>query len=286
MNDKIATERVPLEGVTGSSFSLHADGAELRAYHAQPERGPVSRLAVVVCHGYPSGIKAKNAAAEGQREPDLADRVARDSACHVVSFDYRGIADSTGDFSLRGWLSDLTAAVDHAIDIADVDGVALVGFRTGGALAMIQAATDERVRSLASLGAQADFRDWSSDPRRFLEQNRRLGMIKDPTFPRDVTAWARQLRELRPLDAVAKLAPRPLLLLHGADDETTPVVHARALAESYGSGADLRIVSGAGHFMRYDPRAVAILLGWIDRQTSASRPSDPTDLSIVDHDND
>ena len=39
----------------------------------------------------------------------------------------------------------------------------------------------------------------------------------------------------------------------------------RLLAEAHGA-AELRIVAGAGHRLRHDPRAVAILLGWLDRE--------------------
>ena len=31
-------------------------------------------------------------------------------------------------------------------------------------------------------------------------------------------------------------------------------------------GADLRIVPGGAHHLRHDPRAIAVLLGWLDRQ--------------------
>ena len=33
--------------------------------------------------------------------------------------------------------------------------------------------------------------------------------------------------------------------------------------------AELRIIAGAGHQLRHDPRAVAVLLGWLDRQANA-----------------
>ena len=53
--------------------------------------------------------------------------------------------------------------------------------------------------------------------------------------------------------------------MHGDDDESVPVADARVLAEAHG-GAELRLLEGAGHRLRHDPRAVAILLGWLDRQ--------------------
>jgi hypothetical protein len=42
------------------------------------------------------------------------------------------------------------------------------------------------------------------------------------------------------------------------------------LADAHGD-AELRIISGAGHELRHDPRAVAVLLGWLARQQNAER---------------
>jgi len=41
----------------------------------------------------------------------------------------------------------------------------------------------------------------------------------------------------------------------------------RVLAEAHGS-AELQVIAGAGHRLRHDPRAIAMLLGWLDRQRS------------------
>ena len=53
--------------------------------------------------------------------------------------------------------------------------------------------------------------------------------------------------------------------MHGDDDDTVPTVDARLFAQAHGS-AELRMIGGAGHRLRHDPRAVAVLLGWLDRQ--------------------
>ena len=42
---------------------------------------------------------------------------------------------------------------------------------------------------------------------------------------------------------------------------------ARQLAQAHGS-AELSLLPGAGARLRHDPRAVAILLGWLDRMRS------------------
>ena len=43
----------------------------------------------------------------------------------------------------------------------------------------------------------------------------------------------------------------------------------RETLEAHGA-AELRLIPGAGHRLRHDPRAVAVLLGWLDRQRNVA----------------
>ena len=58
-----------------------------------------------------------------------------------------------------------------------------------------------------------------------------------------------------------------MLVVHGTDDESVPAFDARVVADAHGA-AELRMLAGAGHALRHDPRAIAVLLGWLDRQRS------------------
>src|SRR5438477_260114 len=80
--------------------------------------------------------------------------------------------------------------------------------------------------------APADFGDWASDPRRFVDHARAIGVIHSKEFPADFDTWARELRETRPLTMIGKIPPRPVLLVHGTEDETVPLMDARALADA------------------------------------------------------
>jgi putative redox protein len=188
-----------------------------------------------------------------------------------MAFNFRGAGVSKGNFSLRGWLNDLKAAVAYLRSNAEVSGVWLAGFREGGALAVCATAEDRTIRGVAALAAPVDFERWAVDPRRSLEEARRNGAIQDPAFPPDLDSWAREFREIRPLGMIAAVPPRPLLVVHGTDDVSVPLVDARALADAAAGDenageVDFRVLSGAGHHLRHDPRAVAILLGWLERQ--------------------
>jgi alpha/beta superfamily hydrolase len=255
----------------GEQHQFDSAGVCLTGHLARPPVGRAveGRPGLVVCHGFPSS--AASAAAGAETYPELADRIAAEAGWTVLTFSFRGAGNSKGDFSLHGWLDDLRAAVDHLLAVGDVGGVWLAGASTGGALAICVAGEDRRVRGVAALSARADFADWAAHPRRFLQHARDVGVVRDPAFPEDLEAWALELKQVRPLSTVAALAPRPLLLVQGADDDVVPVLDARALAEAHGT-ADLRVLSGAGHALRHDPRAVALLLGWLERQAGAAPP--------------
>jgi putative redox protein len=68
-----------------------------------------------------------------------------------------------------------------------------------------------------------------------------------------------------PLSAITKIPPRRLLIGHGTDDQEIPVSDARDLVNAAEGRAEMRLIQGAGHQLRADPRMVATLLGWLDR---------------------
>ncbi len=166
---------------------------------------------------------------------------------------------------MGGWLADLRAAIRYLGEQPGVEGIWLAGFRTGGSLAICAAADDPAVRGVAAFGAPADFDARAAEPRRFLQEVRDLGLIRTPGYPGDLTAWAQELKEIRPLSVVDQLGDRPLMVVHGTLDDVVPLADARVLADG-AAHAELRVITGAGHRLRHDPRAVAVLLGWLDRQ--------------------
>lgn len=241
------------------------DAGEVAAHLAHPRhRAGSRRPGLVLCHGFPAA--ERGAVQAGATYPQLADWLAAELNWTVAAFNFRGAGTSGGQFSLPGWLADLRAMVEWLRTEGEVSGVWLAGFRDGGSLALCLAGEDPEIRGVAALAARVDFDRWASDPRRFLEHARRVGVISDKAFPPDPDRWYRELRELRPLTGAAAIPPRPFLVVHGTDDTVVPLVEARALADTAGLGVEFRVLPGAGHHLRHDPRAVAILLGWLERQ--------------------
>lgn len=250
-----------------TNFRFDSEGFSLAAHLAEPKTaGPARLPGLVISHGFPT--VANGSLRAGQSYHDLADRIANDMGWVVLAMTFRGCGESEGSFSLGGWLADLHAAAATLAARTDVRQVFLAGFGTGGALAICAGAADPTVAGVAAVAPPADFDDWASDPDGLLEYARRVGAIKDGEFPTDVAAWSAELASVRAVDAAARLAPRPLLVLHGAQDDVVPTFDARVIADAHGE-ADFRLIAGAGHRLRFDPRAVAVLLGWLDRQATA-----------------
>lgn len=228
-------------------------------------RSSAGRPGLVLTHGLPPATAG--AVDAGKDLAELADRIASNLGWVVLALRLRGAGGSEGDFSLGGWRADVQAGLAALRARPDVAGSWLAGFGTGGGLAVCAGADDPEVVGVAALAAPADFDDWASHPRRLLQHTREIGIISSPGFPPQPEQWTRELREIRPVASAPALAPRPLLVVHGADDEAVPQFDARVLADAHGS-AELRIIGGAGHQLRHDPRAVAVLLGWLDRQAN------------------
>lgn len=244
-----------------------SDGVEIAGHLARPRTAPGTFApGLVISHAAPH--LANGARHSAQSFPELAERIATEMGWFVLVFTFRGCGDSGGDFSIGGWLVDLLAGAEYLRGVEGVGGVWVAGFGTGGALAICAGARDPAIRGVAALGAPADFDDWATHPRRLVLHARDVGTIRSTPFPPVFDAWAREFKEIRAVACAPEMAPRPLLLIHGSEDEMVPVFDARVLADAHGD-AELRIIEGGAHHLRHDPRAVAVLLGWLDRQRGA-----------------
>ncbi len=235
---------------------------DLSSYASSTGPGAPVRGDVVLCHDLP---RPRGVAADvALTYPALADRLTRESGWRVVTAALRGAGESTGDFSALGWLDDLTFLAENEVPAASPRLV--VGFGFGGVLALHLAAHDQRVAGVACLGTPSDLGALTREPEELLARCRRNGLISTPGFPASTEAWSKELSVLHPAEDAALLMGRPLLMVHGSDDPDVPVSDARALTDAATGPAELHVVFGAGHWLRADPRVIAILVGWLERR--------------------
>ena len=69
-----------------------------------------------------------------------------------------------------------------------------------------------------------------------------------------------------PLEAVAAIAPRPLLVVHGTEDRWVPVAQARELRERAGPWCRYVEVDGADHaFSWHRTELRELIASWLDK---------------------
>ena len=241
--------------------SFHSDNLRLAGeFHLPDSTGP--HPALCICHGIPAAPYNH----EDTGYHDLAVRFAA-AGFATLLFNMRGAGLSEGDFDMPGWTRDISAAIDYLAGSDEVDDSRLfvMGFSGGAAAGICRAAHDSRIAGVISCASPAHFEELTAGPAlaSCLSRWREIGIIRDPGFPRDMEAWSAGFREVAPIDHVAYLAPRPLLLLHGDADEVVSVSHAHQLYEAAGQPKELVILPGGVHRLRVDERAMSAALRWL-----------------------
>ena len=246
---------------------FQSEGLELVAHLEVPESNDELLPSVLLIHGFPEG--PGGGANSAATLPELANRISSEMGFITMAPLLRGTGDSEGCFSLGGWLTDVRKSISELTDHPRVGRIWLVGFGSGGAISICAAAQETKVKGVGALAAPADWSAWAASPKRLLIHARRAGVIPDTNFPEDFDSWAQELKQISAESSISELDEKNVLIVHGTEDDVVSSLEARALSDAHGN-ADMRLIEGAGHHLRHDPRAIAVLLGWLDRQRRMS----------------
>ncbi|MFJ3773968.1 alpha/beta hydrolase [Streptomyces sp. NPDC090075] len=168
----------------------------------------------------------------------------------VVSFSFRGHGRSGGRTTVGDReVLDLAAAVRWARDLGH-PRVVTVGFSMGGSVVLRHAALHAGVDAVVSVSSPARWYYRGTAPMR------RVHWLVTRPEGRLVGRYGFHTRihhrdwnpvPLSPVEAVPKIAPTPLLIVHGDSDGYFPVDHPKMLADAAGGAAELWLEPGMGH---------------------------------------
>lgn len=223
----------------------------------------------------------------------------------ALRFDYRGCGDSEGEpgrvIALEE-VSDARHAMSYMASRADVDAerIALCGSSLGAGVAVHAAAIDDRVaavilengvgngerviRSMHTPETWATFQETMADGIRHREEtgtSKRIHRFDIFEMPKelqvnltsnnsvmDFTAeTAVSFFMFRPEEMMARIAPRPVLILHSARDRVCDYEEAFSLARHAEPPFELHLLDGVDHFMFVDanPQVAFTLRNWLER---------------------
>src|SRR5579871_3947309 len=217
--------------------SIRMSGWFFRADHATPE---TPRPVIVLCHGIWTG----------RREClPLALRF-QAAGYNVLAFDFRAHGLSDGRFTSVGHheTNDVLGAIEYVKHRPEVDPsrIGVVGFSMGAAASIQAAARCDDIAALVADSAYATFLDAAKYSFSLV--------TRVPHFPIAPMAmhWAKWIvnvdaNQLRPVDVIGQIAPRPIFIAHGALDEIVPARHAETLFKAAGEPKEIWIAPGAHH---------------------------------------
>ncbi|MEU0580751.1 alpha/beta fold hydrolase [Streptomyces griseoincarnatus] len=218
--------------------------------------GVSRRLVFVIAHGF-----------TGDADRPHVRRVARVFARYgaVVTFSFRGHGRSGGRSTVGDReVLDLAAAVAWARELGHTR-VVTVGFSMGGSVVLRQAALDASgVEAVVSVSAPARWFYRGTAPMR------RLHWLVTRPSGRLVGRYGLRTRihhrqwdpvPLSPVEAVPRIAPTPLLVVHGDQDAYFPLDHPRMLADAAGEHGELWVEHGMGHAENAAPEPLLRRIG-------------------------
>lgn len=282
------------EKVSFSSDGLKLSGVvQLPAGLSRGDRRP----AFLVLHGFGSNKESGNSVVIAKQLNEWG--------YVAMRFDFRGCGQSEGEparILCLDQVADTSNALTYMASRNEVNPkqIGLVGSSFGAAVAIYTAGADGRVAAVISSGGWGDgerkFRRqhptaeaWSRFTKMLAEGRRhREKMGKSLMVPRyDIVPIPEHLRgnlskgsimefpaetaqsmvDFRADDMVGKIAPRPLLLLHSANDSVTPTEESIELFRRAKPPTELHLFSEVDHFMfgAENPRVTRIVQDWLAR---------------------
>lgn len=211
-----------------------ADGVDLAGWWLEV---PESEVVVIVCHGH-RGNKAEMLG--------IGPGLFR-AGNSVLMFDFRGCGESgDGPQSLAHHeQADLEAAVDWVLARRPDAKVAVVGFSMGAATALLTAAEDTRIGAVVLDSPFATMSDVVGNG--FRRYRLPSGALVPAADVANRLRYGYAFKQVRPVEAIARIAPRPVLLLHGTEDRVIPYRHALELVEAAEGSVGLVTFEGADH---------------------------------------
>ncbi len=212
------------------------DGILLRGWWIRASR---VRGTLVFSHGY-----------AGDCSPDLEYAAwLHESGYNLLYFDHRGHGESEGDLCTLGWheTRDLLGAIDWLKE-RGIERVGVIGFSMGGSVALQTAALTDAIQCVIADCTFANL--WSllvnlaplARVPRFIAPLAATLMLVSMSLQARSNLFAHS-----PAASVARISPRPVLIIGAGADDVIPMTEITRLYEAATEPKELWVVDGASH---------------------------------------
>ncbi len=281
-------------------LTFSSDGLTLSGVlHVPDTHKPGTRLpAFLVLHGF---VGSKD-----ESHAEIQATMLEDMGYAAFRFDFRCCGESEGErgqVRCFDQVADTKNALTFLAQRPEIDAkrIGVIGHSFGAAVAVYSAGVDDRVACvISSCGwghGERKFQGQHPTPEAWakftglLEKGRKhkaetgksLWMSRFDAVPipealrknlspkalmEIPTETAQSMFDFRAEDVIANIAPRPLLLLHTANDTITPTEQSVRMFAKAGQPAELVLITGTSHFPLAPadaPRTKLVIKSWLDK---------------------
>ncbi|NNN14140.1 MAG: hypothetical protein HKL81_10395 [Acidimicrobiaceae bacterium] len=242
-------------------LNIESDGRILAAYlhKAQKPQNTQGTSALVAAFGTPVGT---NILDRGHLDAELAERLSNATNSNCISVSLSGVGDSGGIFSLTNWTEDLISVAQYAITEGLGSRVVLVGYELAAISVVMAAIESESVAGVASIDPALYIFEEDFDPESYLKLLEGFRVNVKATVASNFQA---EIASIDTFEQVKLLAEKPWMIIVAQERTESNLRVSRELVAS-AQRAELHRIIAAGDGLRADPRVLAILMGWYDRE--------------------
>jgi dipeptidyl aminopeptidase/acylaminoacyl peptidase len=280
------------------SVTFMSDGLKISGTLCLPDNAPKGKklACIMVLHGFGSNKTSDNV--------NIPCAMLNEWGYAALGFDMRGCGESEGtraNLICMEQVADTRSAVTFLQSRPEIDPkrIGVLGSSFGGAVAVYSAGVDERIGACVSSGgwgngkikfqgqhpgaeAWAKFTKMLEDGKAYRAKHGKSMMVDrydivpipanlrhnlaSKSHDQFTAETAQSMYDFTADDVVAKIAPRPLLLLHSSVDTVTPTEQSIRMFTLAGQPKDLHLFNETNHFMFADAegRVRPILKHWLD----------------------
>ena len=218
-------------------------------------------------HGGSAAHRRLGARRDGNKDRPFVVALAEGLAAagiHALRFSFAGNGASEGRFA-DATISKEVEDLGAVLSVLDGYSVCYVGHSMGGAVGVLRASGDERIRLLVSLAGMVHTRAFAE--REFGEEVPDEGcMWEEPDCPLSQA----YMDDMAQIDTVVRRGAEivvPWLLIHGSEDDVVPIDDSHDILAQASDNAELVVIDGADHvFSEHAQVMVEKVVGWLRGQ--------------------
>jgi len=238
------------------TFKIKSNNEYITGVISIPETHKQAQNAIIICHGIPS-MEGKKLAVEEKGYLDISEIFSKNGFISVL-FNFQGCKGSTGKYSPYGWIENINSVINYIKKKYNILKIFIFSFSGGAMVSVKTAANNSKVDFLITCACPSDLERDNEFIK--LLTNGLLISFEEQNLQKNQIL--KELEEINPLNWIARVSPREILILHGKKDELISPIHSQELYNRAKEPKSIHFFENLGHKLRREKQVLEYVLNW------------------------